>query len=162
MAVAISTGSSSALSLGESFPAVVNELIDPYPITKLLYPHIFIDAVTAGNGPNLLPSGNLALVQIDMTVTQMTRIIVTQVSLTQDFGMRFWLSVKPLGSSIISTWPRELAVSRMTPEALFIYTFGQTPDSGSLAQIAPGLYYLNILNLTNCPSVFMFSKTDLA
>ena len=159
MAVAISAGSSLALSLGESFPAV-DELIDS--TTRFLYPHILIDTVTAGNGPNLLPSGTLALVPLDMTLTQMTRIIVTQVSLTQDFGMRFWPSAKPCGPSIISTWPRELAVSRMTPEALFIYAIGQTPGSGSLAQVAPGLYYLNILNLTNCPSVFMFSKTDLA
>jgi hypothetical protein len=116
------------------------------------------------NGPNLLPSGSLVLMSIDMTTTQMTRIIITQVSLTQDFGMRYWLSQYPAGVSVIGSSPHELAVSRMSPMPLIIYNVGQTPsdDRASLAQVMPGIYYLNVLNLTNCPAVFLFSTTDLA
>ena len=135
----------------------------PALMTTLLYPHYTLDPASASAEPNLLASGTLALIPVDMTVTQMTRIVMTQVSLSQDFGIRCWLSRYPLGESVIAPPPGMMALSRMTPRPLIVYTAEQTPPSNTvLAQVPPGLYYLNVLNLTNCPVIFLFSYTDLA
>jgi hypothetical protein len=162
--VAIAAGTSIVAATGISLDDETGETGGLPPVSSSLYPYSFLDPVTAMNGPNLLPSGSLVLMSIDMTTTQMTRIIITQVSLTQDFGMRYWLSQYPAGVSVIGSSPHELAVSRMSPMPLIIYNVGQTPsdDRASLAQVMPGIYYLNVLNLTNCPAVFLFSTTDLA
>jgi hypothetical protein len=132
------------------------------PAPAPLYPSFVLDPVLAAANPNVIPSGTLALIPIDMTVTQMTKIIVTQVSLTQDFGLRGWVSQYPLGISLIVPLPDTFSLSRMTPAPLLIYVVDQIPlPDMILAPVLAGLYYLNILNLTNLPAVFAFFKTDL-
>lgn len=135
----------------------------PSNLNNLLYPYYLLDPVTAAINPNMLASGTVVLLPIDMTTILMTQIIVTQVSLTQDFGMRCWLSVYPLGVSLIAPLPDVFALSRMTPRPLIIFVNDQVPPPNSiLANVQPGLYYLNILNLTNHHSAFSFTQTNLA
>lgn len=130
---------------------------------NMLYPVITFDPVVAAVNPNSLPSGTLALVVIDMTSVLMTQIYVSQVSLTEDFCMRGWVSEQPAGISIIFPFPDMFPLVRMTPRPLVIYVHGQTPPINNiLAPVTPGLYYLNILNLTNSPAMFAFSQITLA
>jgi hypothetical protein len=129
-----------------------------------LYPTVILDPTVAMTGPNLLPSGSLVALPIDMSVVRMTQIILGQLSMTEDFGLRAWVSLYANGISLIApAWPDTFSLSRMTPRALVIYVRGQTPPLDTiLVPIVPGHYYLNILNLTNSLTMFGFTMTNLA
>ena len=112
-----------------------------------LYPTTVLDATTAASGNNLIPSGTLLVIPIDMTVTQMTQIGLAQLSLTQDYSLRTWVSVYPDGMPIGGIFP----ILRFASLPFTIYIAGQTPpqNTGYGVLVTPGSYYLNILNLTN-------------
>lgn len=125
-----------------------------------LYPTTVLDATTAASGNNLIPSGTLLVIPIDMTVTQMTQIGLAQLSLTQDYSLRTWVSVYPDGMPIGGIFP----ILRFASLPFTIYIAGQTPpqNTGYGVLVTPGSYYLNILNLTNEANVLRFSQIDLA
>ena len=128
-----------------------------------LYPITNLSPLVAAIGGNLLPSGSLITIPIDMTIAQMTQIIVGQISQTEDFGMRGWISLYPDGISLISGLSSVFPLMRMSPQPLVIYIQGQIPPVGAIeALVKPGQYYLNILNLTNTQSMFAFALTTLA
>jgi hypothetical protein len=128
----------------------------------MLYPSIQLDPITATGTPNLLPSGTIALIPLDMSVVRMMQIILVQVSLTEDFGMQAWVSQVPAGLSLITPFPNVFPLVSTTPRPLIIFLRGQTPTPGAiLAQVISGQYYLNVLNLTNSPTMFGFAKTNL-
>ena len=125
-----------------------------------LYPTTFLDATTAAADNNLMPPGTLTVIPINMTVTQMTQINLAQLSLTQDYSMRMWVSVYPDGIPIGGMYP----ILRFAGLPFTIYIAGQTPpqNTGYAINVTPGRYYLNILNLTNEANVLRFSQIDLA
>ena len=125
-----------------------------------LYPTTVLDATTAASGNNLIPSGTLLVIPIDMTFTQMTQIGLAQLSLTQDYSLRTWVSVYPDGMPIGGIFP----ILRFASLPFTIYIAGQTPpqNTGYGVLVTPGSYYLNILNLTNEANVLRFSQIDLA
>jgi hypothetical protein len=129
-----------------------------------LYPTVVLDPTVAMSGPNLAPSGSLITLPLDMSVVLMKQIIVAQLSLTEDFSLRAWVSIYPNGISLITpAWPDTFALSRMTPRPLVLYVRGQIPpDETILVPVVPGQYYLNILNLTNQLNLFGFTMSDLA
>lgn len=125
-----------------------------------LFPITELDANTAAQGNNLLPAGTLIVIPIDMTSVRMTQITVAQVSATQDYSMRTWLSEFPDGVAIA---PGPFPVLRTSGLPFVVYITGQTPPDGCYAMlVTPGTYILNIVNLTNEANLFSFSKTDLA
>lgn len=129
----------------------------------MLYPTITFDPVVAATNPNLLPSGMLALILVNMRTVAMSQIIVSQVSLTEDFGMQGWLSEEPGGIPLTIPAPGTFPLSRFTPRPLIVLVAGHTPPPDSiLAPVIPGQYWLNILNLTNTPAMFAFAQTTLA
>ena len=130
-----------------------------------LYPIVILTPSEASIAPNLIMPGNLIVIPLDMTTIQMTSIDLQQVSNTQDYSMRAWLSVYQNGAPL----PSSDGVSGIFPIIKFslfpiiIYIESQTPPANSFPiLVTPGLYNLNILNLTNERNVFNFSQTNLA
>ena len=125
-----------------------------------LYPTTVLDAATAASDNNTIPSGNLIVIPIDMTVTQMTQITLRQISLTQDYSLRMWLSVYPHGMTVE---PGMFPVLRFGGVPFVIYVAPQTPPSDTYPIfVLPGVYMMNILNLNNETNMFTFSQTILA
>jgi hypothetical protein len=128
-----------------------------------LYPTITLDPLTTVIGGNIVPAGSLVIMPIDMSAVLMRQIIVGQISQTEDFGMRGWVSLYPNGISLITGLNAVFPLMRMSPQPLVVYVQGQSPPLGSIqALVTPGLYYLNILNLTNTQSMFALAMATLA
>lgn len=130
-----------------------------------LYPITFLDAVTAGMAPNPIPSATLVAIPIDMSTVQMTQLTVAQLSFTQNYSLRAWLSVYPAGIPLPPDAPPDFfpVLGAMVGLPIVIYTATQTPPGNTLdILVDAGSYIFNILNLTNELNVFGFSKTDLA
>ena len=130
-----------------------------------LYPTTVLDAVTAALNPNPIQPGNLIVIPIDMTSTLMTSIDLQQMSNTQDYSMRAWLSVYESGIALPSDAnPAGIyPVIKFSQYNIIVYREGQTPPESTFPILVPaGEYFLNILNLTNELNYFGFTKTDLA
>lgn len=131
-----------------------------------LYPTIFLTVAEASPEPNFMPSGTLVVIPIDMTVNQMVEISVNQMSNTQDYSMRGSLSVYPGGDPIPSSSFEGIgtfAVMKYGAYPLAVYVPGQIPPENTFPiQVSPGVYNLNILNLTNEKNIFGFALTVLA
>lgn len=124
-----------------------------------LYPTTIIDP-DAALGNNAIASGTLICIPIDMTSSQMVQIVLSQLSLTQDYSLRTWVSVYPDGNAIA---PGLFPILRNGGLPFIVYVPGQTPPSNTYAiRVTPGSYYLNILNLTNEANVFSFNLIELA
>ncbi len=133
-----------------------------------LYPIIQIDPSIAVLDPNKIPSGTLIVIPIDMTTVNMTSLTISQVSNTQDFSLRAWVSIYRDGDALPSpALPQPSSgiypVLRWVGLPLVLYLPGFTPpdDTVPIALPGPGLYYFNLLNLTNELNYFGFGKTDL-
>lgn len=128
-----------------------------------LYPTLLIDATTAADGPNAVPSGTLALVPIDMTQRVMVQIDVAQASLTQDFSLRGWISTTADQESLVA-YPGYFPLLRGNGLSIVLFLPLHTPPAACIAVpvVRPIVYYLNILNLTNEVNAFVFSMTVLA
>ena len=124
-----------------------------------LYPTTILDAESAGLRPNPIPSGSLIVIPIDMTTVAMTQVMLVQVSYTQDYSLRTWLSLHPDGLAIAGVIP--ILKTAGIPLVIHIADQILPPDVNAIA-VEPGQYMLNVLNLTNEANVFSFSKTDLA
>lgn len=123
-----------------------------------LYPIIELDPEIAALDPNMLPAGTLIVLPVDMSSVQMVQIVLVQLSQTQDYSMRTWLSRYPDGIAIA---PGVFPVLRGQGLPFVIHTADQTPPENTNAiQVEAGNYILNILNLTNEINVFSFSTTD--
>lgn len=130
-----------------------------------LYPITFLDAITAALAPNSIPSATLVAIPIDMTTVQMTQITVAQLSFTQNYSLRAWLSIDPAGIPLKPNTPPDFfpVLGVLVGLPIVIYTAPQTPPVNTIdIVVAAGNYIFNILNLTNELNVFGFSKTDLA
>lgn len=124
-----------------------------------LYPITILDAATAGSANNLMPSGTMLVIPIDMNDIQMTQISMAQLSLTQDYSLRTWVSLYPASIPIDGLYP----ILRAASVPFIIYVAGQTPPANTKPiLVTPGRYFLNILNLTNEQNVLAFSMVDLA
>jgi hypothetical protein len=125
----------------------------------MLYPSITLDPLIANLHNNVVPSGTLVVLPIDMTSVQMTQIKMLQISFTQDFSLRAWLSVYPGGTPLP---PGYFPLLRTSGVPFVVYCAGQTPSPPDLASLVePGRYMLNVLNLTNVENEFSFNKMDL-
>jgi hypothetical protein len=124
-----------------------------------LYPITYLDAATAVLQNTLMPSGALVVIPIDMLTVQMTQINMAQLALTQDYSLRTWVSLDPDGLAIERYFP----ILRTGGVPFVIYIAGFTPPTNTYSiLVAPGNYFLNILNLTNEQNVLAFSQIDLA
>ena len=125
-----------------------------------LYKIVNLTPEEAADGPNFIQPGNLITIQIDLTIISMTSIDLSQMSQTQDYSLRAWVSKYPSG---IFFPPGHYAVKKFGWSPIVIYKSPQTPPDDSFSiMVEDGKYYLNILNLTNETNVFGFMKTDLA
>ncbi len=131
-----------------------------------LYPITILDAVDAVLEPNPILSGTETIIPIDMTTTLMTELTVFQMSNTQDFSLRAWLSKYQNGIALPSigfATGGNYPIRRFGGVPIIIYVAGQSPPANTFPiEVTPGQYYLNILNLTNEQNIFGFTKTDLA
>lgn len=125
-----------------------------------LYPITVATADTLSLNPNLINSGSLTSVPIDMTANQMIQFTLQQASNTQDFGLRGW----------VSEWEDGIAISdifypllRFAGSPVVVHVAAQTPPAETVSiLVPPGYYFINILNLTNSAAFFSFSQTILA
>lgn len=124
-----------------------------------LFPITLLDPTTAASGFNTLSSGTLVVIPLDMTTVVMTQVTVVQASLTQDYSLRGWISVYPDGIALASVFP----ILRGNGLPIVVYAPLHTPPEACIPIAVPasGIYYLNVLNLTNESNVFAFTKTDL-
>lgn len=130
-----------------------------------LYPITTLTPATASVEPNLLPSGTLFVIPIDMTTVNMTQLTLNQMSNTQDYSMRAWVSQFPDGIPLPSSVGTGIyPVMKWDGLPIVVYLSGQTPPENTYSIEVPssGIYNLNVLNLTNMANYFGFSKTDLA
>lgn len=119
-----------------------------------LYPTTVIDPATLALEPNIIQPGNLIVAPIDMTEAQMVQIDLQQMSNTQYFSLRAWLSLYQNG---IAYPPGNYSVLNWAGAPIVIYVPGQTPPDYTFAiEVPPGMYFLNILNLTNEHNIFSF------
>lgn len=133
-------------------------------IAHLLYSAFFIAPELASEAPTPLPANQCALVPIDMTSAQMVQLNLSQSSAAQDFSMRAWISQYPAGISLVTGLSNVFCLARSgLVRPLVIYLHAQVPPADCYtALVTPGVYYLNILNLTATPSAFALQKLDLA
>lgn len=121
-----------------------------------LYPTVSV----AGYGPHLLPAGYLALCQIALGPGQALRIIPVHIAFVQDHSIRAWLSKKPNGESLSLT-PSSLAFwhpNRTPDEHVVLCSFGAACiEDRPQIRAAPGIYWLNLLNLINTENAFILS-----
>lgn len=125
-----------------------------------LYPTTVIDNATLAQEPNFINPSSLIVTPIDMTTAQMVQIDVQQMSNTQYFSLRAWVSQFQNG---IAFAPGNYPVLTWAGALIVIYVPGQTPSANTFAiQVPVGTYWFNILNLTNEHNVFSFLITTLA
>lgn len=130
-----------------------------------LYSTTMLAATAAVAAPNPIPSSTLVAIPIDMTTVQMTQITVAQLSFTQNYSLRAWVSTYPGGIPLNPDTPPDFfpVLANMVGLPIVIYTPSHTPPANTLdILVEAGSYVFNILNLTNEANVFGFSKTDLA
>lgn len=128
-----------------------------------IYPITITDTDTLSVDPNLLLPGNMTCVPIDMTTVRMTQITMQQLSNTQDYSLRAWVSLYREGVALGDDSKKTYTIMRNILLPIIIYTAGQVPPVESFSVLVePNYYFLNILNLTNEANYFSFVKTDLA
>lgn len=107
-----------------------------------------------------IPSGALVSWPLDLTSASMIQIILAQLSLTQDYSLRAWISVYVNG---IPLAPGYVPVMQTGGLPLVVYISPQTPPANTFAvPVSPGLYVLNVFNLTNEANVLGYLATTLA
>jgi hypothetical protein len=173
-------GSSFVSGVGQAFVSSIGSIsgsstvigiggLPPPPViigSQSLYPQILFDAKQAMLAPNVIPSGTLALIALDMYYVDLMQVIVTQLSpWGEDFSLRAWVSQYPAGISVIIPMPSyDFPVARFAPRALLLYTPRQMqmPGTAILAPVINMRYFLNIQNLSNTAIAFNFVQTILA
>jgi hypothetical protein len=117
------------------------------------------DADTLSVDSNIIAAGTLICCPIDMQTVEMSQITLYQESDTQSFSLRAWISRFQGGIAI----PGNYAVPKWGGVPILVHTPSQTPpDDVFPVLVEPGLYFLNIFNLTNETNIFRFEKIDLA
>ncbi len=148
----------------QSLPPIFIPTIKPsiYPITVL-------DSSVAILDPNLILSGNLIIIPIDMRISHMIQIGVFQMSNNQDFSLRGWISNLPNGQPLYSTTGYYLnrgdfPITKYGALPVILFNPGQTPPIAQSfsVEIPSGVYYINIQNLANEANIFGFTLTELA
>lgn len=126
-----------------------------------LYPTTVLEASVAAEEPNVILAGTLTVIPLDMTVSQMVQLNLWQMSIwTEDFSLRAWISVFENG---IPYPPGPTPIIRYGGAPIVVYVESQTPPEHSIAvPVPPGVYFLNILNLTNSTNIYGFAETVLA
>lgn len=106
-------------------------------------------------------SGNLIVFPVDSSGFDMLQITLTQLSQTQDYSLRFWVSVYPNGMPLI---PGYVSILKAGGLPLVLFASGLIPPTDSLlCPIAIRQQYMvNVLNLTNEPNVLGVTTTRLA
>jgi hypothetical protein len=124
-----------------------------------LYPYSTVQPAEAALAAIAIPSGCMVVIPVDMTVRQVMQIILRQVSQTEDFCLRAWISLRPGGPSIGTFITMPVAV--FTPAPLIIYVGEMDlPMNCYPVQVVPGTYTLNIQNLINQATAVAYSSID--
>jgi hypothetical protein len=96
---------------------------------------------------------------IDLSDGGMIVVTLVQVSETQDYSLRAWVSQYANGVPLA---PGYTPVYRGFGWPLTIYTAPQTPPPNTIAiAVTPGVYVLNVLNLTNELNVVAYNAITL-
>jgi hypothetical protein len=106
-----------------------------------------------------LPSGGWIGLSLDLTTLVRAQITLTQLSYTQDFSVRAWISVYPNGIAVPpGPWP----VLRTGGLPILVYTDAQMPMADIVpVPLAPAQYTLNLRNLTNEDNLVGYSRLNL-
>jgi hypothetical protein len=92
-------------------------------------------------------------------------VIIVQIAPnTQDNALRCWVSHQMGGTQVVE-YPINVAfwhANRVPNEIITVYDQALPPPVGAALPLAPGSYYVNILNLTNEKNAFSFVLTDVA
>lgn len=144
-----------------------------------LYPTTSLSASSAAIGSNVIAPGNLIYIPMVMA-SNATKITLIQDSTAQDYSLRVWVSLVPVGPAItpyitltssgkttnqsyLSTWHAFKDTSN--PFVLFTATagFGTAANFSSAVGVFYVLVpdstcYINVLNLTNTANSFTFAQ----
>lgn len=127
----------------------------------MLYPVVNMDVP---EGMHEVPSGHLAVAPLPLAASAALRIIVVQVSRTQDHSLRVWISREPGGVSIAYA-PISVAYwhANRAPDEVVVLHDDSVPNPTAHPAIAapPGDYVLNVLNLINSPNVFTVAVSEV-
>ena len=128
----------------------------------MLYPTTMI-TIAAAEGMSAIDAGSL--VGITLTVRPRFGIMMAmaQLSPTQDFSIRAWVSDKA-GGNFLPTNASYWELNRSPDQLVLVYDrAGVPPVSGNirLIPVAPGFYVANVLNLINLENVFSFSSNEV-
>lgn len=127
-----------------------------------LYPTVYVSLEDIQGMTELL-SSNLMVVPLVINPQQGQMLALAQLSPTQDYSLRFWLSMKPNGI-FVPTNASFYHMNRTADRLYLYYDMNSTPPSAPNILGIPvptGSYKLNILNLVNAENVFSFSSTDV-
>ena len=125
----------------------------------------FIDLdlpAVSGVAEQIVPvtAGNLLMFPVDMSQVNMLQIALAQLSQTQDYSLRAWVSVYPNGMPLP---PGYVSVLKVGGLPLVLFAFGLIPPTNTL--LCPialrQQYILNVLNLTNEDNVLGVTTANL-
>jgi len=126
-----------------------------YPTSALILPQM--------QGINAIQSSSALLAPFTLMPGTAMQFSGSQLSPTQDYSIRLWMSVLPGGDfipTIFSYWH----LNRTADQLITPYDMSYPAPSGRYVipvPLLPGDYYLNVLNLVNAENVFSFSSTEL-
>jgi len=94
-----------------------------------------------------IASGRWIGIPLDMNSCVKQQITLTQASYTQDFSLRFWISIYPLGAPLYA--PQPVLKTAVLPIVVFVEGTNVAPEDGIPISLPAGMYVLNVYNLTN-------------
>jgi hypothetical protein len=105
-----------------------------------------------------IDSSNLLVIPITIPALQGLMFGLAQLSPTQDYSLRAWISRTP-GGDFVPTNASYWHLNRTPDQLILVYDMNGTPPPGNILAIPlfVGDYNLNILNLVNTENVFSFS-----
>lgn len=130
----------------------------------MLYPTTTVD-LAAMPAMNLLEPGSLLVIPLTVAPGSGLLCSMLQLSPTQDYSLRGWLSRLPCGL-FLPTNTSYWHFDRYNEQQVAIYDRARDPLPATLGNlyplaVAPGAYCLNILNVVNSENIFSFAAATL-
>jgi len=101
----------------------------------------------------MISSGTWIGLPLDLSSSPQVQITLVQASYTQDYSLRYWISLYPFGVPLAP--PRSVMKTAVLPVRVCVPGYG-VEDSMRI-EVAPGVYILNVYNLTNQSNLLEFT-----
>ena len=101
----------------------------------------------------MISSGTWIGLPLDLISSSQVQITLVQVSYTQDYSLRYWISLYPFGLPLAP--PRPVMKTAQLPIRVCVPGYGA--EDAMRIEVEPGCYILNVYNLTNQSNLLEFT-----